>query len=156
MRLRFIWTQTWCAATRFPGWRDGVEALFLLLALGGLAVTLGTFRLAGESPPIGGLEFAVLAFFIPALAEELAFRGPLHPRAPVWSLISLSAFIAWHPIQVWLGLPAAQPLFLEPVFLVMAGALGLACTISRIRSNSLWPPVLIHWIAVLAWKALSG
>ena len=33
-------------------------------------------------------------------------------------------------------------------------SLGLACTLSRIRSGSIWPAAIIHWGVVVVWKAL--
>tara|TARA_R110002072_G_scaffold161616_3_gene313235 strand:- start:456 stop:1040 length:585 start_codon:yes stop_codon:yes gene_type:complete len=69
---------------------------------------------------------------------------------------ALALFVLWHPVQVWLDLPMAQPVFLEPAFLFLAGLLGLACTISWQRSGSIWPPVVMHWLVVVGWKALAG
>jgi len=73
-----------------------------------------------------------------------------------WASLSLSLtlFVFWHPVQVWLNLPMAQAIFLDWRFLIIAALLGLACTISWQRSGSLWPAIAIHWAAVVLWKAL--
>ena len=73
----------------------------------------------------------------------------------VRAVIALAAFVLWHPVQVWLGLPMAQPVFLEPAFLVMAALLGVVCTLAYRRSGSIWPAVMIHWLTVVAWKGLT-
>jgi predicted Abi (CAAX) family protease len=36
----------------------------------------------------------------------------------------------------------------------VVATLGLACTLSRIRSGSIWPSVIIHWGIVVVWIAL--
>lgn len=102
---------------------------------------------------------ALIAVILPALGEELVFRGALQPlrlnavRAVALSGLSLAAFIVWHPVQVWLGLPSAQGMFLDPAFLAMAGVLGLVCTVLVHRSGSLWTAVFVHWVVVVVWKA---
>lgn len=137
--------------------------LLALILLGILGVTLGrasgliTFLHYDDPVPIWTI--AVIAFFIPALAEELVFRVGLPAflgdsrRADA---LALAAFILWHPVQVWLGLPMHQPVFLDPVFLGLAALMGvLACGLYR-RSGSIWPAVTLHWLVVLGWKALGG
>lgn len=99
---------------------------------------------------------AVAAFLLPSLLEELVFRVWMGgKRGWFRAIAAISAFVLWHPLQVWLNLPMAQPLFLEPVFLAITGLLGLACTIAYRISGSVWPPVVIHWITVIAWKGLT-
>ena len=99
---------------------------------------------------------AVAAILVPSLFEEVVFRVWMGGKQG-WlrATAAISAFVLWHPFQVWLNLPLAQPLFLEPVFLVITGMLGLACTIAYRISGSVWPPVFIHWITVIAWKGLT-
>ncbi len=108
------------------------------------------------------LILAVIAFVIPSLMEEVLFRGVLQPAslstARDWAVaaLSLSAFVLWHPVQVWLGLPMAQPVFTHPGFLALAALLGALCTLLVHRSGSLWPAVGLHWIVVVGWKAAGG
>lgn len=115
-----------------------------------------------RNDPDAFLLLAVIALIVPALGEELVFRGILQPRqfdaAGDWilSALSLVAFIAWHPIQVWLGLPMAQAVFTDPSFLTLVAVLGALCTALTHRSGSLWPSVILHWSVVVIWKAGTG
>lgn len=116
------------------------------------------------------LIIAVIAFFAPALGEELVFRVFLQPKpgqdhkqrrlmirqSLFWIRIGLSLilFLLWHPAQIWLGLPTAQSMFAEPVFLGAAGLMAVACTISYQRSASIWPAITAHWALIVGMKAL--
>ena len=153
------------AIKRLPTMRDAMEAIGLfmlfLLAAGLVNKTTGlvTFPVlvdwAALSPVL--LLIVVTAFFVPALSEELAFRVGLSGLSGRWrGGLALAAFVIWHPVQVWLGLPMAQPVFLDPAFLMITALLGLICTISYRRSQSIWPPVFIHWLVVVGWKILGG
>lgn len=85
------------------------------------------------------------------------FRVALAGRTGVWrATLALALFMLWHPAQVWLGLPMAQPAFLAPGFLIIAAALGLTCTLAWRMTGSVWPAVVIHWLTVVGWKALLG
>jgi predicted Abi (CAAX) family protease len=70
--------------------------------------------------------------------------------------ISLAAFIVYHPLQGLTIYPAAMETFSNPVFLFLAGLLGIICTISYFQSGSLWSAVVIHWIVVIVWLLLLG
>jgi predicted Abi (CAAX) family protease len=74
----------------------------------------------------------------------------------VWSSLSLSLFIIYHPLNASLFYHQAQKLFRQPIFLFLAGLLGIACTISYSLTGSLWPPVIIHWLVVIIWLSLLG
>jgi predicted Abi (CAAX) family protease len=141
---------------RLPDLRAALEALilFLLVVAGGVwAVQSGVLQI---SPAARGDVFAISlsSFFIPALGEELVFRGWLRKGLPLAAIASLLAFILWHPVQELLNLPFGRPEFLDPGFLGLVAALGTACTLSRIRSGSIWPAVVIHWGVVVVWRAL--
>ena len=99
------------------------------------------------------IGMAVVAILVPSLAEEMVFRVVLAGRTG-WLRggLALAAFVLWHPVHVWLGLPMARPVFLEPAFLAIVALLGLVCTISWRRSGSVWPAVAMHWATVVAWK----
>ena len=86
----------------------------------------------------------------------IPFRGWVRKGAPLAAVASLLAYILWHPVQTWVGLPFGRPEFLDPAFLGVIAWLGLACTLSRIRSGSIWPAVVIHWGVVVMWKSLYG
>ncbi len=154
-----------------PGLRDLLEGLGALGLFGLCALVIHTLMspihfsmgLPGlRNDPDAFLRLAAVALLIPALGEELVFRGILQPRrlsaAKDWTLsaLSLAAFVLWHPLQVWLGLPMAQPVFTDPAFLTLVGVLGGLCTILTHRSGSLWPAVGLHWIVVVIWKAGTG
>jgi uncharacterized protein len=142
---------------RLPDLRAALEALglfILVVAAGVWAATTGVLTL---NPIASRNELFILslsAFVVPSLMEELVFRGWLRKGAPLAAVVSLVAFIAWHPIQVLIGSPFARPEFMDPRFLSVVAWLGLACTLTRIRSGSIWPGVVIHWGIVVIWKAL--
>jgi predicted Abi (CAAX) family protease len=93
-------------------------------------------------------------FLFPSLTEELVFRGWLRKGMNLPALAALLAFVAWHPLQVVIGLPFAQPIFMDWRFLSVVAVLGLACSITRVRSGSIWPGVILHWGTVVIWKTL--
>ena len=143
---------------RLPDLRGAVEGLILFLmvvAAGVWAARSGVLQghpLAGARSEV--FTISLSTFFVPSLGEELVFRSWLRKGAPIAAVASLVAFILWHPLQVWLNLPFARPEFLDPRFLGLVAWLGLACTLSRIRSGSIWPAVIIHWGVVVVWIAL--
>lgn len=132
-----------------------ISALFTLTA-GYLGLGENLFKFAPTAEWQAFAIVAVAAIFIPSFAEELVFRVLLGGKTGwIRAGLAISAFVLWHPLQVWLNLPMAQALFLEPAFLAITGLLGLACTIAYRVSGSVWPPVFIHWITVIAWKGLT-
>lgn len=126
----------------------------LIAAYLGQHESLFKFSLTDEWAPF--IAVAVIAILVPSLAEEMVFRVLLGGRTG-WlrAGIAIAAFVLWHPVQVWLGLPMAQPVFLEPGFLAIVALLGLVCTLVWRRSGSVWPAVMIHWLTVVAWKGLT-
>jgi predicted Abi (CAAX) family protease len=142
---------------KLPDLRASIEALVLFL----LIVFAGTAFVYGSGRPINPAAMAqdtpvlwLSTFLFPSLTEELVFRGWLRKGMRLPALISLLAFILWHPLQVVLGLPFAQPVFMDWRFLGVVAVLGLACSISRVRSGSIWPAVILHWGTVVIWKTL--
>ncbi|ESQ94592.1 hypothetical protein ABENE_00435 [Asticcacaulis benevestitus DSM 16100 = ATCC BAA-896] len=103
----------------------------------------------------------VMVMAMPAFTEELVFRGVLVPdkgeiRRPVlWIGLAVLVFMLWHVFEAVVILPNAQ-LFLASAFLICAGVLGLACTIMRYHTGSLWPAVLFHGLVVWLWQTLLG
>lgn len=107
----------------------------------------------------------ILLFVFPSLLEEAFFRGVLIPRnilesgrlKTAWSvLISALVFVAWHPFNALTFNPTAIPLFLNPWFLVIVGAMGVTCGYAYVLSGSIWVPVIIHWAAVAVWVLFLG
>ncbi len=153
------WRAALASLRRLPDMRAAIEALLLFLLVLGFALALFS---AGVFPlrPLPRVDMAPIfwtAFLFPGLAEEVGFRSWLDRISPLPFGLSLGAFVLWHPLQVALELPSANPAFSQPAFLAVAAMLGVACTISRIRSGSIWPAVVIHWgIAVLWGTLLAG
>jgi predicted Abi (CAAX) family protease len=74
-----------------------------------------------------------------------------------WSVaISTLVFVAWHPFNALAFNPTAVPLFLNPWFLVIVGAMGVTCGYAYVLSRSVWVPVIIHWAAVTVWVLFLG
>lgn len=104
-------------------------------------------------------------FVFPSLLEEAVFRGVLIPRdiinrgkaaAVRAGAISTVVFVLWHPLNALTVNPTAIPLFLDPWFLFITVALGIACSYGYIVSRSVWVPVIIHWATVTVWVLLLG
>lgn len=143
---------------KLPDFRGAVEALLMFLLVVAVGVWVAQSGALQLNPVQRSSVFtlSLSAFLIPALSEELVFRGWLRRGMPIAAALSLVAYIVWHPAQVWLHLPFGRPEFTDPRFLSVVSCLGLACTLSRIRSGSIWPSVIIHWGIVVVWLALYG
>ena len=109
------------------------------------------------------LRLALVALFIPALWEELLFRAAIIPRRsdartlPVRPVLLQSvAFVLWHPLQAFVFGGARAEILLDPFFLLATALLGLACGRLYWVTQSIWPPVVVHWLVVVGWKALAG
>ncbi|HEX7027903.1 MAG TPA: CPBP family glutamic-type intramembrane protease [Gammaproteobacteria bacterium] len=104
-------------------------------------------------------------FVFPSLLEEAFFRGLLiprdtadHGRKRIILAVGGSAlfFVIWHPLGALTINPGASQIFLDPAFLLIVTALGITCGYGYVVSKSLWVPVLIHWLTVVAWVLLLG
>jgi predicted Abi (CAAX) family protease len=112
------------------------------------------------------ITLPISLFFMPSLVEEMVFRGLLIPHKSrgvshrflsLYCFFSIAVFVAWHPINAMTITPSAYPMFTNPIFLCLAALMAIACTITYLRTGSLWVPVAIHWLTVLAWVfLLSG
>lgn len=152
------------------GWPSRIDwklTAAVSIAFAGLATSFGLATGLYIYHPLNDLnELAyrsAIAFFAPGLLEELIFRGPLvwmvlrYRRAPLWAIgLSLLAFILWHPLNAAVNLVEARELFFDWRFLTVATGLGAVATYLAIRTRSLWPPVLFHWLAVVGWTAFLG
>ena len=142
----------------------------VLLVYGVIAIPLG-FRTGFLSftPDLlltkQGILGSFRVFFIPALAEEVLMRVFLLPHPVervllsswlVWAGISLFIFIVYHPLNALTLYRVSYPTFLKPVFLTLAGLLGLSCMIAYYLTGSLLSIVLIHWIVVVVWLFILG
>ncbi|MCR9079044.1 MAG: CPBP family glutamic-type intramembrane protease [Hyphomonadaceae bacterium] len=157
--MMFVW--------RIPGLSDWRLALVCIIAFSaisaGFGLATGLFVFSEMPVPAELLRVALIAFFLPAVFEELVFRGPLlwlqkksGAVSRVAIAVSLAAFVAWHPINAHTFMPQAADVFLDFRFLFIAALLGIATTFLALRTRSLWPPILLHWFAVIGWKACLG
>jgi len=149
-------------------WRRAILSisLFAIFTVIALAIGLSTGLLSYEvidSELIYVLPFTLFVF--PSLFEELIFRGLIIPNDTAsngvksilfYSLLSTSLFIIWHPLNALTINTTAQEFFLDPWFLVIVFVLGMACSLGYIFSRSLWVPIIMHWLTVMAWVFLLG
>jgi|SRR5579871_1412332 len=142
---------------RLPDIKGAVEGLvfFLVVLLAGYGlVEVGALHYNPIQDRQQISSISLSAWFLPAIPEELAFRGWLRKRDYFPAAMSLLLFVAWHPLQVLVHSPFGEAVFLDWRYLAFVFWLGLCCTISRMRSGSIWPSVVIHWGVVVLWKAL--
>jgi predicted Abi (CAAX) family protease len=158
------------ALMTIPDWRTWRTCAFVYCLFLVCAAPIGLLSglLRPSRPQLSPAEMAgtgLLLFVQPALAEEIVFRGLLLPRHAdsmsrgrlfVVAGIALVVYVGSHPLNAVLFRPEAQSLFESPVYLVLAALLGLACTATYLISRSIWPPVALHWLTVVAWIWLLG
>jgi predicted Abi (CAAX) family protease len=131
-----------------------------LPVMAAIGFSTGLYHLTPTQPGLALRMLTVL--FVPALGEEIVFRGLLTPgrqelqRPALPIAISTSLYALWHVAEALTFLPAAATVFLRPDFLLCCAVLGLACAILRYRTGSLWPAVLLHWGLVVAWQTWWG
>lgn len=150
--------KTWPNAA---GWR--LCAAVSALALAGIAVVAGLSGLVRWQPDFAGWPVRLSTILlVPALSEELVFRGLLTPTHGesrddrLWLVAGSLAFIVWHVVEALTFLPGAPDLFLKPEFLACAGILGAACAVMRYSTGSLWPAVGLHCATVFVWQTWLG
>jgi predicted Abi (CAAX) family protease len=148
--------------TTLPSARGWALCAAVAVVTGALMAALGfSTGLYALTPAAPGLPLRLLTvLFVPALGEELPFRGLLVPgpeaRRP-WPAIAASTalYVAWHPLEALTFLPRAT-MFLRPDFLICTAILGLGCAVMRWRTGSLWPAVLLHGVFVVVWQTWLG
>ena len=159
------WRRIEAALRTWPdraGWNFTIVAGLLGLGLIGMIAWAG--GLAHFHPvPIGmvWLRTALVVIVLPALAEELIFRGLLVPRPdqefPLWrAFATIALFVGWHPFQALTFGPPWSALFLTPAFLGAVSVLGVTLTVIYRNTGSIWPCVAVHWLLVASWKLLFG
>ncbi|MEL6471422.1 MAG: CPBP family glutamic-type intramembrane protease [Cyanobacteria bacterium J06623_4] len=138
------------------GWLESVSYIALVIVVA--VVIAPSIIEINQRPPLGELvRVGAIAFFIPSLVEEVVFRGLLLPKVTLpWLLLSLSAYVLWHPVEALTFLPEAASVFFNFQFLFVVAVLGALCTVAYLRTGSLWASVFIHWGVVVAWKAAGG
>jgi len=157
-------------AIAVPNPRDWLVAGLALLIYGAIALPIGFSQKFLKLQPwvTTTWHYPLLALrllVMPALIEELIFRVLLlpYPRDGitaqlwiVWAIVSLIVFIAYHPFNAKTLYKRGNPTFFHPIFLLLAGLLGLVCTIAYFLTGSLITITLIHWIVVMLWLMLLG
>ena len=150
------------ALTTLPSPRGWALCGFVCLTAGALMAAVGfATGLYALTPAAPGLPLRLLTvLFVPALGEEIPFRGLLVPGPEAkrpWLAIAVSTalYLAWHPLEALTFLPHAT-MFLRPDFLVCTAILGLGCAIIRWRTGSLWPAVILHGGFVVVWQTWLG
>jgi uncharacterized protein len=121
------------------------------LWLSGLSILQNDLREIGMNSPaqfVLGLLFSILG----ALGEEIGWRGflgPLLARRLVFTPLVWISWLPWFLFYLWLFFLAGS--YSKPAFevqLVTVGTLLFGLNVSlmwlRLRTGSLWPPVLFH------------
>ncbi len=158
------------ALTTFPSFEDWLWTAGILLLLGVVLLPIGFWTgFLRVEPMTGGrgrFVFIALTLAIrPSLLEELIFRVLFIPHPAqgypprmtlLWAGMGLFVFILFHPINGLFIRRSARSLFTDPLFLTFAGLLGIACTAAYLISGSIYPPMVIHWVAVAAWILFLG
>jgi predicted Abi (CAAX) family protease len=166
MRLLY---RTRAAFTTGPG-RQATFLFVLLVAIyAGAALLLRPWlwwAKPGTLPPRRRLYLLpLILLFRPALFEELIFRVlPLpHPgeqtsrrQTGLTTVISLAAYVVWHPINGRFLRHRAGAVFTDPLFLLLTTLLGVGCTLLYLVSGAILYPVLYHWLVVSIWIVFLG
>lgn len=156
------------AALQTPPWRVPLRSWALLPVFAASALLLGLgggVLEPGFARPEWPVFFYASVLVSPAFLEELIFRGLLIPRDirqrgpwSTWIVIagSTAVYVLAHPLGALTTSPGARPYFLDSSFLAIVTLLGITCSYSYVVSKSLWVPILIHWLTVVAWVTFFG
>lgn len=142
----------------------------LLLIYGAIAIPIGLkINFLSFTPNLlltkQGILSSIRLFFFPALGEEILMRVFILPHPTerallssclIWGVISVFIFIIYHPLNALTLHKVGYPTFLQPIFLILAGLLGVICAIAYYFTGSLLIIVLIHWIVVVVWLFIFG
>ena len=135
---------------RLPAPRDGLVLLFPTL-------TVGVGYFAGfRHVEVSILILAFASVVLAGVVEETAFRGILLTRLlprGLWAAVLLSSalFGLLHIANLFLGSPW-QTVLLQVTFAAMAGT-GYAAM--RLRTGSLWPPIMLHALFDLTFRVTA-
>jgi predicted Abi (CAAX) family protease len=158
------------AIVTIPNLDGWLYATALLLGLAIVSLPIGfLFRfLRLEILPISWqklVSLLAICFLTPAISEEVFFRVLLLPARFEnfsWNTkillvgLSLTLFIAYHPLNALTFYPSGLKTFFNPIFLFLVGILGIVCSLAYLQTGSLWPPVVIHWLVVVLWLSILG
>ncbi len=157
------------AVSTMPDRTDWLITVLVVVAYSAIALPIGFWsgflkvdRQTSWRTIIGVIVGCLLS---PGISEEIWFRVLMLPHKQenasgltlgLWVSLSLALFIVYHPLNGLTFYPVGRSTFLNPVFLLLAALLGVACSIAYLQSGSVWPAVLIHWLAVTVWLLLLG
>ncbi len=158
------------ALTTVPRISDWVFTLLLLFAFALISLPLGflsnfLFVELAEAPLPNLIIKAIVLLVIPSLAEECVFRVMMlnhkSEKSSIqkkWLLIilSLTAYVVWHPLNALTLYKAASPIFFNPTFLLLTTYLGIICSWLYLKSGSIYPSVFVHWMVVIIWLFVFG
>jgi uncharacterized protein len=154
--VAYVWPLVLCSVV-YPGvWVSGVADLHVE-RLGAAAAARG---LDGMGPVgafvalLATVPLGLVTDWLPALGEELGWRGLLQPaltRRVGFGLGSVATgmiWAAWHYPLIFTVVPTletAPPIWLAlPAFTVLASALSVVMGRLRVQTSSLWPAVVLH------------
>jgi predicted Abi (CAAX) family protease len=153
-----------------PNINDWVWTAVLLLIFSLIVVPLG-FKLNFLKAGIPDISWKIMfrltlmTLLLPATAEELFFRILLLPHkteqvslAYQWIAggVSLMLFVVYHPLNATFFIRSARTIFSSFAFLTSAAMLAIVCTLAYLKSGSIYPPIILHWIFVLSWLLFFG
>lgn len=168
--LSTVIIRLWAGLVTLPTLAGWLFTLQLLVGYAVVALTIGFksgfLRFNPVHDKLGeNIRAGIFLFFMPALVEEIGFRLLLIPHPIetatssniyIWSLLSLSLFIVYHPFNARTFYKLGNPTFMDWRFLTLTGLLGGVCTISYLATGSIWSAVVIHWLVVSAWLKFLG
>lgn len=151
--------------TTFPDASGWSIVLWTILVYGAIAIPLGVSSgFLQASAPTGNLWsllfMAIKVLIIPVFIEEWLFRVVLLPHSTegvtltAWVLsigLSLLLYVVYHPLKAIGLFPEGYPTFCQPIFLILTGFLGVACTFVYALTGSAWSAIFIHWMVAAIW-----
>lgn len=165
-RLHDVWIGCRTAPRGAVWWRCVVY--YVVFAACALPIGFASGLLRFEILPWGPgalLRLVAYLFISPALIEEIVFRGSLLPqdsgvlsrrRLLALCSVSLGLFVLSHVVNGLLFHRGAVGVFTNPWFLLEAALLGAVCIAAYLKSGSVWPGVVAHWLTVAVWIVLFG
>ncbi len=158
------------AVRTVPTIKNWIVVLLLLLIIMLVCLPIGFWCkfLEIKIPELSAIEFIrilISRFLFPCFAEELLFRVLILPGKNnhasittqlVLVVLSITVYVASHPLNVILFYKRALKIFTNPFFLLSTSVLGISCTVTYIESGSIWTAVILHWIIVVTWLIVLG
>jgi len=158
------------AFTTVPRISDWVFTLLLFFVFALISLPLGflsnflSVDLA-EVPWPNLIIKAIVLLVVPSLAEECVFRVMMLSHKSEKSsiqkkwfltILSLTAYVIYHPLNALTLYKAAYPTFFNLTFLLLTTYLGIICSWIYLKSGSIYPSVFMHWIVVIIWLFVFG